>query len=112
VRVAHEVERAGELALGDRERAEGHVKLVGDLLGDDEPSARSEAARAPGGGQGGGALAGRAMVSQLRWLSAHRLEYRRRPKALRRTARADSSSITAFENNRFAGLFYIMHYRV
>jgi hypothetical protein len=32
VRVAREGEHAGELALGDHDRAQGHVKLVGDLL--------------------------------------------------------------------------------
>ena len=30
-----EVERTGELALGDGERAQGHVKLIGDLLSDE-----------------------------------------------------------------------------
>jgi hypothetical protein len=42
-RVAREVEHASELALGDRERAQGNVKLVGDLLSG-ERSLRAEAA--------------------------------------------------------------------
>ena len=42
-RVAHEVEHASELALGDRERAQGHVKLIGDLLSG-ERSLRAEPA--------------------------------------------------------------------
>src|SRR5450755_1380125 len=119
VRVALEVQRAGELVFGDGERAEAHVKFFGYLLGgersprpeqavsasqgddgaggprlrpavaDDAEAggvgehlpdalgvARSEAARAPRGGQGRRALTGRSMVAQRRWWCAHRLEYR------------------------------------
>ena len=42
-RVAREVEHASEFALGDRERAQGNVKLVGDLLSG-ERCVRAEAA--------------------------------------------------------------------
>ena len=124
-RVARDVQRAGEFAFGDGQRAEGHLKFVGYLLGGersprpeeatsasqgDDGASRprlrpavaddaeaggvgkhlpsglgvgpSESARTPGGGQGGGALAGRSMVAQRRWLGAHWLEYRRRPEAI------------------------------
>ena len=106
VRVALEVQRAGELVFGDGERADAHVKFFGYPLGDERsprpkdvvgarqgddgaggprlrpavaddaeaggvgehpPDApgvgRSEAARAPRGGQGGRALSGRSWSS-------------------------------------------------
>ena len=109
MRVALEVQRPGELVLGDSERAEAHVKFFGYLLGGERSSrpkqtvgasqgddgangprlrpavaddaeaggvgehlpdalgvGRSEAARAPQGGQGGRALTGRSVVGQRR----------------------------------------------
>ncbi len=106
MRVAREVQRAGELVFSHGEHAKGHVKVVGYLLGDEwsprpeqavgasqgddsagGPRLRpamaydteaggvgehlpgglgvgpSEAPRAPGGGQGGGAFAGRSVVA-------------------------------------------------
>jgi len=59
-------------AVADDAEAGGVGEHLPDALG----VARSEAARAPRGGQGGRALTGRSMVAQRRWWCAHRLEYR------------------------------------
>lgn len=147
-RVAREVQRAGELAFGDDDRAEGHVKFVGYLLGGERSSrpeqaigasqgddgaggprlrpavaydaeaggvgdylpgglsvGPSEKARAPGRGQGGGALTGRSVVGQQRCgcaLTGSNIGDGRKPLA---HGFADQVSLTALENRLIAELF-------
>ena len=46
VRVAREVEHARELSFSDRERTQGHVKFVGDLLSGERSIGAEQAANA------------------------------------------------------------------
>jgi hypothetical protein len=94
-----EVEHAGELALSDRERAHGHLKLVGDVLGlGRERSLRAEQAIPPEvagavrSGQRGCALAGPSVVASRRWSCAHRPECR--PSPLRSRSRGRGAAET------------------